>query len=173
MHDSDMTKPYQATENANLSGSTSTHAFVNWIPVILLAFAGLILGTIGYVATVIIVENRHVDFGFEPRLSYGEKAGLSLVLCAIMCAMIGMSLGLLVGRRAFFGTIILIASGFLGGLIVILLWSEQITNHGRDPSEIVLYYPPMSVAIACLLFAIPTGLIAFQQSKRSLKHLRD
>ena len=166
MQDPDVTNPYQATDNTNATGSTLTDSSVNWIPITLLTFAGLILGPIGYFAAAVILETRKVES--EPILSYGQQAGLiSAPLCAIMCAMIGMSFGLLIGRKAFFGTATLIATGCLGGLAVNSMWSEQIAQHGRDYSEIVLYYPPMSVAIACLLFAVPSGLIAFRQRKQS------
>jgi hypothetical protein len=166
VQDTDVTNPFQATDNTNASGSTLPHASVSWILLTLLTFAGLILGTIGYIATAIILENRHVES--EPVLSYGQQAGLiSAPLCAIMCAMIGMSFGLVVGRQAFFGTVTLIVTGCLGGLVVNSMWSDQIAEHGRDYSEIVLYYPPMSVAIASLLIAIPSGLVAYQRRKRS------
>lgn len=166
VQDSDVTNPYQATDITKASGSTLTDASVNWIPLTLLTFAGLILGAIGYFAAAIILENRHVES--EPMLTYGQQAGLiSAPLCATMCAMIGMSFGLVVGRQAFFGTVILIANGCLGGLVVNSMWSEQIAQHGRDYSEIVLYYPPMSVAIASLLLAILTGLIAHKRRKQS------
>ena len=166
VQDPDVTNPYQATDNTNATGSTLTDSSVNWIPITLLTFAGLILGPIGYFAAAVILETRNVES--EPILSYGQQAGLiSAPLCAIMCAMIGMSFGLLIGRKAFFGTATLIATGCLGGLAVNSMWSEQIAQHGRDYSEIVLYYPPMSVAIACLLFAVPSGLIAFRQRKQS------
>jgi hypothetical protein len=161
-----MTNPYQVLENANASGSTLTHASVNWILLAILSFAGLILGTIGYFVSAIILENRHVES--EPILSYGQQAGLiSAPLCAIMCAMIGMSIAFVIERKAFLGTAILIVTGCLGILLVSSVWSDQIAQHGRDYSEIVLYYPPMSVAIACLLFAIPTGLITYLRRKRS------
>jgi hypothetical protein len=166
VQDTDVTNPYPATDNTNASGSTLTHASVSWIPLTLLTFAGLILGKIGYIATAIILENRHVES--EPVLSYGQQAGLvSAPLCAIMCAMIGMSFGFVVGRQAFFGTVTLIVTGCLGVLVVNSMWSDQIAQHGRDYSEVVLYYPPMSVAIASLLIAIPTALVAYQRRKRS------
>lgn len=166
VQESDVTNPHHATDNTNVSGSALPHASESWIPLSLLTFAGLILGAIGYIAIAVTLEIRHIES--EPVLSYGQQAVLiSAPLCAIMCAMIGMSFGLMVGRQAFFGTVTLIVTGLLGGLLVNSMWVAQIAQHGRDYSEIVLYYPPMSVALASLLISIPSGFVAYQRRKRS------
>lgn len=55
VQDSDVTNPYRATDITKASGSTLTDASVNWIPLTLLTFAGLILGAIGYFAAAIIL----------------------------------------------------------------------------------------------------------------------
>ena len=131
VQDQDVTNPYQATDSTNATGGTLSDSFVNWIPLTLLTFAGLILGAIGYFAAAVILETRNVES--EQILSYGQQAGLiSAPLCAIMCAMIGMSFGLVVGRKAFFGTVTLIATGCVGGLAVNSMWLEQIAEHGRS-----------------------------------------
>ena len=62
-------------------------------------FAGLLRGTIGYIAAAIILENRDVES--EPIRSYGQQAGLiSTPLRAIMGGMIGMSIAFVVRRQA-------------------------------------------------------------------------
>ena len=115
-----------------------------------------------------LLENRNAES--EPILSYGQQAGLiSLPLCAIMGAMIGLSTALLVGRHAFVGTALLLITGCLGALIVNSLWSRQISQYGRDYSQIVLFYPPMGAAMLCWLLAIITGVLAYQRRPGRMK----
>ena len=161
-----MINPYESGETANPVEVKSTHTSFDWLLLLtLLPFAGLIIGGIGYFAAAIILENRHV--ASEPKLTYGQQAGLiSAPLCAIMCAMIGLSIGLVILRKVLFGISILIVTGCLGGFAVYSMWSSQIAQYGRDSSEVMLYYPPMSVATACLLLAILTGGVGYKRGKR-------
>ena len=162
MQDSNVTNPSGIAENEHASGLASTHFSVPWIPLALMTFAGLILGAIGYFGAAIILEGRRMES--EPVMSYGQQAGLvSAPLCAIMCAMMGMSFCLVVGKQRLLGTLLLVANGCVGGLVVNSIWSEQIAQHGRDYSETVLYYPPMSVAFASLLFAVSVGFFALMR----------
>jgi len=165
--DSDVTNPYTSINTAaQLDSADTVPPSVNWSLLILLPFGGLILGTVGYIAAPIFLENRNVES--EPVLSYGQQAGLiSTPLCAVIAAMIGLSIALVAGRQAVLGTVLLFFSGSVGGFVVNSLWTDQIAQHGRDYSEIVLYYPPMVAAAVCWLIAIPTCLIAFKQHRRS------
>lgn len=107
MADSDVTNPYTSINTAaQLDSADTVPRSVHWSLLILLPFGGLILGTVGYIAAAIFLENRNVES--EPVLSYGQQAGLiSTPLCAVIGAMIGLSIALVAGRLAVLRTVLL------------------------------------------------------------------
>ncbi len=126
-----------------------------------MSMGGLILGTIGYIAAAIALENCIVES--EPGLSHGQQAALiSTPLCGLTGAMIGLAIALVIERRAFLGIAMFFVTGCVGAGIICSLWSGQISQYGRDSSEIVLYYPPLGASFLCCFLGILTSLMTIR-----------
>ena len=162
-----MTNPYDSRFTATeCDVAIASASATNWLLLWLLPPAGLITGAVSYIALAIVLENRNAES--HPILSYGQQACLiSMPLCAIMGAMIGLSVAFVVGRQAFIGAALSFITGCIGALSVNSLWSDQVSQYGRDYSEIVLFYPPMGAAMLCWLCATIAGVLAYRRRLRS------
>ena len=114
-----------------------------------LPLLGAFLGFAGYIAVAFLLEARNEPL--SPTLSYGQQAGLiSLPLCTIIGTAIGFSVALSRARRYFASIVMLVLVWYSGSTVVNSMWNDQIARYGRDPSEIVLYWPPLAFSMLAL-----------------------
>ena len=119
---------------------------------LVLPLLGGFIGFAGYIAAALLLEARDGVSG--PRLSYGQQAGLiSLPICTMIGAAIGFGVSLSLARRYLFSIVLLLFVWLCGCGIVNSMWNDQIARYGRDPSEVVLYYPPLAFSILALIAA--------------------
>lgn len=104
----------------------------------------------GYLFAATIPDKR--DTTIEPVLSYG---GPSLPMCTLICTAIGLALAFSFIRQTGTAILILLLASLSGWAINNSFWNNQIRTHGPDPSEAVLYYPPL----ACSEIAVSTAAI--------------
>ena len=148
--------PTGSTNNTNLSIATC----------VVLSLLGGFIGFSGYFVALSLLDSRSQTSG--PTLSYGQQAALfSLPICTIMGNVIGFSVALSVARKYLRAIAFLLGAGLYATAVVILLWNIQIAQYGRDPSEIVLYYPPLTAALSALIVSVLVGLVAV------IDHLRE
>lgn len=116
-------------------------------------FGGM-AGFAGYFLAATFLDNR--DTTTEPILSYGQQAVLvSLPLCTLTSAVIGLGLAFAMARKYVMSISLLLAVSLCSWAINNSYWNDQIKRYGPDPSEAVLYYPPLACSgIAILIAAI-------------------
>ena len=121
---------------------------------------GGFVGFVGYIAAALILEMRNGPTG--PTLSYGQQAGLiSLPICTMIGVAIGLGVALSLIRRYVVSIALLLLVSLCGSGIVNLMSNDQIARYGRDPSEVVLYWPPLAFSVLALVAAVAVGLVAF------------
>ncbi len=156
MHEDD--SPYRSPTSIGTIG-TSANSSSARLSISTLAYLGLpmiggIAGFVGYIFASITLEDR--DTATEPILSYGQQAGLiSLPMCTLISAATGLGVAFTIGRQYVTSVLLLLAVAFCGWAINNSLWNDQIKRYGPDPSEVVLYYPPL----ACSGFALFTAMV--------------
>jgi len=124
-----------------------------------LPLLGGFVGFGGYIVAASLLEARNEPL--FPTLSYGQEAGLiSLPLCTMIAAAIGFGVALARARRYFASIIMLVLVWYSGSAIVNSIWNNQIARYGRDPSEIVLYWPPLAFSLLALVAAAGVALVA-------------
>jgi hypothetical protein len=134
--------------------SASSQSAIATLAFIALPIVGGIAGFTGYLFAATIFENR--DTTIESILTYGQQAGLiSLPMCTLICAAIGLALAFSFIRQYAIAILILLLASMSGWAINNSFWSDQIRTHGPDPSEVVLYYPPLE----CSGMALSTAAI--------------
>ncbi|HBE68798.1 MAG TPA: hypothetical protein DDW52_11685 [Planctomycetaceae bacterium] len=119
---------------------------------VVLPLLGGVAGFIGYIAAAIAIESRIERSPIEPVLPYGQTAAfLSLPLCTLVLASTGVAIALALTQslRASIGALIHVFA--IGSGITCLFWASQVRQFGRDPSEYVLFLPPL-VCSLCPLF---------------------
>lgn len=135
-----------------------------------LAFIGLPLflgtaGFAGYIALALGLEVQPTES--EPVLSHGQQAILiSLPICTLLAASVGIALAFLVAGQRLFAALLLCSIAIIGYSITRSIWNAQIAQYGRDPSEIVLYYPPAGYAAVSAILAILVTVGALRGRKR-------
>ncbi|MEQ8850027.1 hypothetical protein [Botrimarina sp.] len=128
------------------------------------AVVGAAAGFSGYLALAIAIE-RAGD-GSGQVLSYGQQAALfSLPLCTFLGAAIGLSLSLAVLRRYAESILVALIAGLGGCVFVMSSWMDQINRYGRDPSEMVLYYPPLAASALALLVGAASAVARARREK--------
>lgn len=144
--------PYQpvadvAIEREPQTAPSPLHLAIRSVMFIVFPILFGLAGFAGYIALAIMMERPPADN--EPMLSYGQQAFLvSLPLCTIIAASIGGAITVaLVGKRGL-SVALLFVIALMGWLVTWSLWNGQIAQYGRDPSEVVLYYPPAGYAAA-------------------------
>jgi pimeloyl-ACP methyl ester carboxylesterase len=154
--------------NAGHDGPTGTSAF-GASKYVLLPGLGGFFGSVGYIVAALLLEARSEFAG--PRLSYGQQFGLiSLPLCTLMGAALGFGIALSLARRYLISVVLLVLAALIGWGIVTSMWNEQIARYGRDPSEVVLYYPPLGISILSLAVALAVGLVGAGGRFSSRRH---
>lgn len=124
-----------------------------------LPFAGAFIGFASYIVAAPMLEPQN-ELPW-PRLSHGIQAGLiSLPLCMILGAAIGIGIAFAIVRRHLISIVLLLLAGLGNWRVVNSMWDEQIRRYGRDPCEAVLYYPPLGFSILALVVALTVALIA-------------
>jgi len=127
-------------------------------PLATLAFFGLpmiggIAGFVGYIFATTILENR--DTTTDPVLSYGQQAGLiSLPMCTLISAATGLGVAFTIARQYVTSVLLLLVVSLCGWATNNSLWNDQIKRYGPDPSEAVLYYPPLVCSGIALFTAV-------------------
>lgn len=117
------------------------------IPVI-----GAVTGFVGYLVGALLLEKAFLSNRTGSMLSYGQEAMLiSLPQCTVLGAGLGIAAAFLRVKHRLAGTTILCLVASLGTLNTASRWSAQIAVYGRDPSEIVLYYPPLAICSLALM----------------------
>ena len=129
---------------------------------VVLPILGGFAGFIGYIAAAIAIESRIERWPTESVLSYGQTAAfLSLPLCTLLLASTGFSVALTFTRslRTCIGVLVLVCA--FGSGITCLFWSSQVGQYGRDPSEYVLFLPPLVCSLCPLFLAGILALASF------------
>lgn len=120
--------------------------------------AGGIVGLVGYWVAAFLIE-ASLDLS-GPGLSYGQQAFyVSQPLCVLIGGGIGLGVALLLVRLPFVSFLTLALVSYGGWYSNNSLWNNQIARYGRDPSEFVLYYPPMAFSLLALIAAVIVGLM--------------
>lgn len=163
---SDPISPYETkTGLRTVPGApVSTSGFAPWraaAAFVSLPVFGGVLGFGGYIAASSLFEVESTKS--EPILSYGQQAMLiSLPISTLIGVGIGVSLAFcFVCHRAVSATLLLMVAA-IGYSITRSLWTSQIAEYGRDPSEAVLYHPlaamcALAVVIAFAIVVIPSA----------------
>lgn len=121
-------------------------------------FFGGVIGFAGYIAAALLLETG--DDWSGPRLSYGQQAVLiSWPICTIIGAAIGLGFSLAFAGRYSVAIVLLILTWLSSWGLVNSMWSDQIVRYGRDPSEAVLFYPPIAFSFLALLVALTIGSV--------------
>ncbi len=121
---------------------------------------GLVFGALPVVGGMVgfngyIVVGKLLETMFKPGLSHGQQAGfVSLPICTLVCGTIGLGLAFMLVRRYLIAACMLFAVAFCSSAIVGALWQSQVSSRGSDPSEYVLYYPPLVCSAVALLLAV-------------------
>ncbi len=127
-----------------------------WI--VLLAPLGGVTGFAGYIVASGIIEKVYMQHSGD-YLTYTQQAGfIILPLCTLLGAAIGFSIAPAFVGRFIVSSILLIVTSLCGTAIVVAMWISQIATYGRDPSEVVLYYPPLCYCAAA--FVVAVGMLA-------------
>lgn len=156
MHEDE--SPLQASSTINPQDS-SRHSSSSRASFATLVFGGLpilggITGFTGYIFAIALLDNGGTTT--ETVLSYGQQAVLvSLPICTLVSTVIGLGVAFATARQYVTSVSLLLAVSLCGWLINNAFWSDQIKRYGPDPSEAVLYYPPLACSgIAILIAAI-------------------
>lgn len=154
MHDDD--PPYRSPttlgQHITPTDSNTSRSAIPTMSFLGLPVVGGITGFIGYIFAASILENR--DTTAEPILSYGQQAGLiSLPMCTLISAAIGLGLAFSIVRQFATSIVLLLLVSLSGWAINNSFWNDQIRRYGPDPSESVLYYPPLACSGIALFAA--------------------
>lgn len=133
-----------------------------------LPIAGGVTGFVGYLLAASILDTR--DTSAEPYLSYGQQAALiSLPMCTLTIAAIGLGLAFAVYGQFKISIILLLLVSLSVRTVNNSNWNYQIRTYGPDPSEAVLYYPPLACSGMALLTAVTIGAVAVLRKHKQLK----
>ena len=127
------------------------------------AFVGLpmfggMLGFFGYIIASLVIETRIVPT--EPSLSYGQTAMfISLPLCTVIAASTGFALAFAVVRSYGMSIVLLLLICACGTGVTYGMWNDSTIQYGSDPSDAVLFYPPLGFAASACLVAILVGIV--------------
>ena len=154
-----------AASTANSATSSSGLAVAGFV---VLPLLGGFIGFAGYIAAALMLEPRPGPF--EPTLSYGQQAVLiSLPFCTVIGCAIGFGVAFLLVRRYLVSIVLLFVVSLISWGMVNSMWRDQIKHYGRDPSEVVLYYPPLAFSVLALAIALLVGVIATVRWQASVK----
>lgn len=132
--------------------SSSSRSTTSTLAYFVLPMIGGIAGFVGYMFASVILEKRETIT--DPVLSYGQQAGLiSLPMCTLISAATGLGVAFTIARRYVTSVLLLLAVSLCGWAINNSLWNDQIKRYGPDPSEAVLYYPPLVCSELALVTA--------------------
>ena len=124
------------------------------LPFVLLPMLGATVGFAAYVASGLAIESFFMPSRSGPTLSYGQAAGLvSLPISTIIGAASGFAVAFAWTGRWLVSSALLLLVAIIGASAVLRVWNQQIAHYGRDPSEMVLFYPPLAL---CLIVATGT-----------------
>ena len=116
------------------------------------------IGFFGYLAASLILETRIVPT--EPSLSYGQMAMLiPLPICTII-GVSGFATPLAAVRWHLTSITLLLLVWFWAFGTINTMWNDQIAVYGSDPSEAVLFYPPLAFANSALVAAVIVAIVA-------------
>lgn len=106
-------------------------------------FGGL-AGFFGYIVSALVLEQFFMPTGPAVKLSYGATAALiTLPICTVLGAATGFAIAFVWVHRWWVCSILLLLIALLGMAIVLPMWNQQLARYGRDPSEMILFYPPL------------------------------
>lgn len=107
-------------------------------------FAGSLLGVLLFFAFANFVEELFPPPNGTPVMSYGQQAVLvTLPMCMLIGLGAGVSVSFAVSQQLPASILAFTLCSFPCLYWNNRLWCEQVQRHGRDYSEIVLYYPPL------------------------------
>ncbi len=155
--------PYLPPVPPERDGATSSPKTMNSSFVIvgfgLLPILGGVFGFGGCIFAASMIESRNT--ATEPILSYGQQFGLiSLPICTMIGAAIGLGFAFSVARRYTVSILLLLLVSLAGWTLNNSFWNDQIARYGRDPSEAVLYYPPIALSGLALIAAVFVAFVA-------------
>jgi len=169
MNDDD--SPYRPPTSI-VQRATAGHSIASPSAYLTLAYLGLpmiggVAGFAGYIFASIILEKR--DTATESILSYGQQAGLiSLPMCTLISAATGLGVAFTIARQYVTSILLLLAVSISGWAINNSLWNDQIKRYGPDPSEAVLYYPPLACSGISLFTAVIVAVWAILASRKQV-----
>lgn len=124
-------------------------------PAIVCVLLSMFGGGFGFVASIVFGLVGESPTAGTPTLSYGQQFGLIIVpLCTLVGAGIGFAAGIAYARCFRTAVFLLLAISLSGWAATSAMWNSQIANYGRDPSEVVLYYPPSGMCVLALCTAV-------------------
>ena len=140
-----------------------------WLTPLVFIGLPLLLGAVGfagYIALAIVLEVQPTET--QPVFSHGQQAILiSLPICTLISVSIGISLAFLVVRQRLIAAFLFSLIAIVGYVVTCSLWNAQIAQYGRDPSEIVLYHPPIGYsAVSAILAVTVTVLVLYGSIRR-------
>ena len=94
------------------------------------------------------------------KLSYGQAAALiSLPVCAVLGSAIGFAFAFVYIRRYRIAAVLLMLVAILGAAVIVPMWNQQVARYGSDPSEVVLFYPPLALCGLAAMASIGVAAI--------------
>ena len=125
----------------------------------LLPIIGGVFGFAGCIFAASMIESRNTTI--DPILSYGQQFGLiSLPICTMIGTAIGLGFAFSVARRYTVSILLLLLVSLAGWTLNNSFWNDQIARYGRDPSEAVLYYPPLVLSGLAFITAVLVAFVA-------------
>ncbi|MEM6330914.1 MAG: hypothetical protein AAF790_11775 [Planctomycetota bacterium] len=141
------------------------------IAFVTLPLLGGAVGFGGYLVAARALEARIAESEAAPRLSYGQQAALiSLLITTLIGFCVGLGAAMALGRQRAFSICVLLATGVAGCALIAMLWGNQVARYGRDPSEAVLYYPPLVAALLAMAAAATLGVAPLVARRRRTSH---
>ena len=123
-----------------------------WTPLILFTIVGGGIGVVGSIVGGLSLESYVESIRPPgPVLSYGQMFGLIIVpLCTLIGAATGFAVGVACFRQRMLSIFLLLGTAFIGWEMTSSMWTSQISEYGPDPSEAVLFFPPLAMCIVAL-----------------------
>ena len=131
----------------------------------ILPMFGVGLGFVGCLVAAQLLKRFGMQHDYESSsTAYGQMFGLfSMPICVALGGAIGVAIALAGISRFGWATAVLLLTSVTCCVVVIHVWDGQIADYGRDPTDIIVYYPPLgfcAVAAAVMIGILAAGLIA-------------
>lgn len=142
------------------------HPFVALASFLFLPVIGLCFGFFVMLVTDLYIKSQ-IPVGTSVRQHAMEGIVVSMPICLLMGVAIGVALAFAAVRFRLIAVGILLLATVAGGVVTMNSWSHYVAVNGRDPSEKLLYYPPIVLVVISCLMACTLGLLLALRALRT------